>query len=77
VLTRDGISTTKKIGSLRTEEFYSKISKKTMIQWDYRDAKGVLHSGISATLQMARKAASKFGYGMSRIVGNGQDFPNV
>jgi hypothetical protein len=77
MLTREGISTTKKVGSFRTEQFYSKVSEKTLIQWDYRDANGELHTGIAPTLQMARKAAAKFGYGMSHIVGNSQEFPNV
>jgi hypothetical protein len=62
MLTRDGISTTKKVGSFRTEQYTDRFSGETHVQWDYRDANGELHTGIAPTLQMARKAAAKFGY---------------
>jgi hypothetical protein len=77
MITIDGISTTKIRGSFRTEEFYSKLSRCWLVQWDYRDQSGDLHTGISLTIEGARKAAAIFGYGQSVIVRNSQDFPNV
>lgn len=63
MLTVDGISTTRTHGSFRTEEYYSRISKRRYIQWDYRDSDGVLHSGVARDITAARKVASKYGYG--------------
>jgi hypothetical protein len=63
MLTKDGVSTTKTVGSFRYEQFYSKSSHKWLFQWDYRDIAGDLHSGVSQSLEKAREAASLFGYG--------------
>jgi hypothetical protein len=77
MLTIDGISTTKIRGNFRTEEFYSKLSRRWLVQWDYWDSSGDLHSGVAPSIEAARKSASVFGYDQSDIVGNGQDFPNA
>lgn len=62
-LTIDGISTTKQRGSFRTEEYYSKMFRAWMVQWDYRDDDGELHSGVAESMELARRAAGKHGYG--------------
>jgi len=56
-LTENGVSTTKEKGQFAYEEYGPYYNRK--IQWDYRDNKGVLHSGISRTLAMAILEAAK------------------
>ena len=62
-LTKNGISTTK-TGEFRCEEFNTWVTGKKMVQWDYRDKAGVLHSGVAPTLEIAMSRASEFGFSM-------------
>ena len=62
-LTKNGISTTK-TGEFRCEEFNTWVTGKKMVQWDYRDDNGVLHSGIAQSMEEAMNKASKFGFSM-------------
>lgn len=56
-LTKNGVSTTKEKGIFAYEE-YGPVNKKR-VQWDYRDRKGKLHSGVSKTLPAAMITAEK------------------
>jgi hypothetical protein len=59
-LTENGISTTKGHGQFRYETYqtaFAPVKGITRVQWDYRDTKGVLHSGIAKSVEEARKAA--------------------
>lgn len=60
-MTERGISTTE-VGQFRHEEYYSQVAKGKRVQWDYRDTKGILHSGIAKTLEEAKAKAAQFGY---------------
>ena len=62
-LTKNGISTTK-TGEFRCEEFNTWITGKRMVQWDYRDNAGVLHTGIAPSLEKAVEEAQKFGFSL-------------
>lgn len=63
-LTVNGVSTTTQKDQFQYEKFTTKLGRKTIarIQWDYRDAQGVLHTGIATSIDNAMEAASKFGY---------------
>ena len=61
-LTENGISTTRNINQFAAEVFFSRINNKFLVQWDYRDETGTLHSGIAPSPESALKAASQFGY---------------
>lgn len=61
-LTEHGVSTTKRLGQFAYEEYYCAFTRKYRVQWDYRDAAGVLHGGTTQTLEEAEQAAEKFGY---------------
>lgn len=61
-LTKDGVSTTTRPGQFQHEKFFSSGTRKHMVAWDYRDLHGVLHSGISKTIEAAKTAAAKHGY---------------
>jgi len=65
-LTANGISTTKRNGQFAYEVYYlpqSRIDacqgrpRKERVQWDYRDSKGNLFSGIAKTIEGAKAAA--------------------
>lgn len=67
-LTQNGISTTRQKGQFAYEEYelplsstdiYRGLSAPTRVQWDYRDTKGTLFSGIAKTVEQARQAAEK------------------
>jgi len=52
-------------GQFQFEEYEGNIrnGKGTMIvQWDYRDLKGELHSGVAKTFEEAKQKASQYGY---------------
>jgi hypothetical protein len=61
-LTKGGISTTRGRDTFRREAFYSRAMRRYLIQWDYRDKAGELHSGIADTTPEAEEAAAVFGY---------------
>jgi hypothetical protein len=42
--------------------YYSLIAKRQRIVWDYRDKKGILHSGVVDFPYEAHEKAKKFGY---------------
>ncbi len=51
------------LNTFRVERFRSTIRRGQLLyQWDYRDRTGRLHSGITATLKDARRAAAEYGY---------------
>jgi hypothetical protein len=58
-LTKDGISTTRNRGKFAYEQFYSAIKRRNLVQWDYRDTSGKLHSGIAKSLEAAIVAAAE------------------
>lgn len=61
-LTERGISTTRGMDQFATEPYWSSMMGGWMVSWDYRDKDGELRSGVSRTLEQAKKAASRFGY---------------
>lgn len=61
-LTENGVSTTKGKGQFAYEEYYNEIVKKNIVQWDYRDINGELHTGTAKTLEEAKQKAGKYGY---------------
>lgn len=61
-LTENGVSTTMDKDQFRYERISSPVTKRTYIQWDYRDKNGKLHSGVARTLNDAKRAAVKYGY---------------
>lgn len=61
-ITKNGISTTKSNDSFQYEEFHTTLNNLTKYQWDYRDINGILHSGISPSIQDAINNAKSFGY---------------
>ena len=61
-LTVHGMSTTIERDSFQYEEYAPVGSLGTKIQWDYRDASGVLHTGIACDLDRARTAAREYGF---------------
>lgn len=63
-LTENGISTTQNKGDFRFEKFISGVTGKPVIQWDYRDSQGVLHSGVAHSLDEALEKASKLGFSL-------------
>ncbi len=44
------------------EPYYSFLAKRRRIIWDYKDKKGILHSGVVDYLGEALEKAEKFGY---------------
>ena len=65
-LTKDGCSTTKARGQFAYEVYYKTQSRideyrgkplEQRVQWDYRDTKGKLFSGIAKTVNEALDAA--------------------
>ena len=44
------------------EYYYSLVAKRRRIIWDYKDKKGILHSGVVDTPGEAVEKAKKFGY---------------
>lgn len=62
IMTKDGISTTISKGQFQCERFYSFVLKEYRFQWDYRDHRGELHSGVAKSFDAAIAAAAKFGY---------------
>lgn len=61
-LTENGVSTTKRKGQFVCESAYSRILKREVVYWDYRDTEGELHTGTARTEEEAQGKASKFGY---------------
>jgi hypothetical protein len=63
-LTANGVTTTTEKDCLQYEKYFTKIGRKKVarIQWDYRDSKGVLHSGIATSIDKATEAAKEHGY---------------
>lgn len=62
IMTVNGVSTTKNKDQFQCEKFYSDIVRSYRYQWDYRDAAGELHSGITKTEEAAIENAKKYGY---------------
>ena len=58
-LTINGISTTTAEQRFAHELYYSPVLRKNMIQWDYRDSRGKLHSGVARSVEQAKKIAEK------------------
>jgi hypothetical protein len=54
-----GCSTTKTPGQFAYDEFTSKFTGRRMVQWDYRDSKGNLFSGVAKSVEAAREVARK------------------
>jgi hypothetical protein len=44
------------------EPFDSLVAKRLRVIWDYRDKKGILHSGLVDSLGEAFEKARKYGY---------------
>lgn len=63
-MTKNGVSTTVKKGQFQFEQYYagSVIRGVLRVQWDYRDTRGDLHSGISTTVAEAKAQARLYGY---------------
>lgn len=61
-LTKNGVSTTQGRDQFAYEKYYNKVLKRHIVQWDYRDANGQLHSGTAKTLEEAKEKAAKYGY---------------
>lgn len=55
----NGFSTTNTPGQFAYENFYSAMLRRDMVQWDYRDTRGVLHTGIARTIHRAKLAAQR------------------
>ena len=53
-LTANGISTTTANGQEQYETFRSRVTKKDMVQYDYRDTDGELYSCSGKTLDTCR-----------------------
>ncbi len=62
MITENGVSTTTERGQFQCERFYSCFSRSWLVQWDYRDQAGKLHSGVSRSIEAAKKAAAKHGF---------------
>jgi len=61
VMTSGGVSTNHS-NDLFTYNEYEDYKKKIRVQWDYRDSKGKLHSGIARSLEDAKTCAAKHGF---------------
>jgi hypothetical protein len=48
--------------SFKQEPYYSQITKELLVEWNYRDLKGELHTGISKSIEAAENSAATFGY---------------
>jgi hypothetical protein len=46
----------------RDEVYYSRISRKHLCEWNYRDANGELHTGVAPDRVTAKARAAKFGF---------------
>ncbi len=51
-----------KNGELVCESFKSSVKKCRLVEWNYRDTAGVLHTGICKSIGEAKLKARKFGY---------------
>jgi hypothetical protein len=51
-----------KAGEFQYEKFTAGLRRNPVIQWDYRDKEGELHTGIAKTVEEAREKAAKYGY---------------
>ena len=49
------------------ESYYSLVAKRLMIIWDYKDKKGILHSGVTKSLGEAIEKAKTYGYQSNEI----------
>ncbi|HEQ98846.1 MAG TPA: DUF3873 domain-containing protein [candidate division Zixibacteria bacterium] len=59
-LNKNGCTTTHERGQFAYEEFRSALfNYELRVQWDYRDHKGRLHSGIAKSIEEAKAAARK------------------
>jgi len=56
-------------GEFVSEEFMSHIKKCKLVEWNYRDNKGLLHVGVCKSIGQAKLKASTFGY----FIGNKED----
>ncbi len=61
-LTKHGVSTTTERDCFRYEEYTTEVSRRTKVQWDYRDARGELHSGVACDVDHAKERAREYGY---------------
>lgn len=57
-LTKNGVSTTKGRRVFKFERWFS-YNGTSHVQWDYRDSKGVLHSGVAMTVKQGKAKAEK------------------
>lgn len=58
-ISKDGASTTMTPGQFKTEPFFSSVHPRRLVQWDYRDTKGRLFTGVARTIHRARLAAQR------------------
>lgn len=58
-ISKDGVTTTNTPGQFQTEPFFSSVRRRRLVQWDYRDSKGRLFTGIARTIHRARLAAQR------------------
>jgi hypothetical protein len=59
MLNENGISTTRGRGQFRAEKFFSATIRRWYWQWDYRDSKGRLFTGIAPTEEEAQQRAAR------------------
>jgi len=58
-MTKNGVSTTTTPRTFKCERYKSSLSQTWKVQWDYRDSKGKLHTGIAASEEEARLEAER------------------
>ncbi len=58
-LNKNGCTITNDRGQFAYEEYYSPIAQGMRVQWDYRDSKGRLYSGIAKSIEAAKAEAQK------------------
>jgi hypothetical protein len=55
----NGISQCPK-GQERYEEYYSEITQKNLVQYDYRTPKGILFSCVKSSVELCRQARDRW-----------------
>ncbi len=56
------MKTPEETDTFQYKSYYSFVAKRQRIVWDYRDKKGILHSGLVDSLDKALEKAKRFGY---------------
>jgi hypothetical protein len=59
---KSGMSTCK-VGEEKWEQFYDRIARKDLVQYDFRNADGQLFSCIAPTLEKAREKRERESHG--------------